>query len=173
VRLCTPAQSFLVLLALKPPSLSFFQDSFGVGLLRREIHIGLGRQKGFQSVQTRLSLLHETCGAVGARRTGKGSIAWINGQEVARFNMPVGDVAYNGTSGPALAEPIPWSGQRLERVRRRELDLQPESDRADTGRDHIRVHGGQRGQANQLQPEHQWTRDRVRPASARRLLLPA
>jgi hypothetical protein len=37
-----------------------------------------------------------------------GFIAWINGQEVARFNMPAGDVAYNGTSSPALAEPIPW-----------------------------------------------------------------
>ena len=37
-----------------------------------------------------------------------GFIAWINGQEVARFNMPAGDVPYNGTSSPALTEPIPW-----------------------------------------------------------------
>ena len=37
-----------------------------------------------------------------------GFIAWINGQEVARFNMPAGDVPYNGTSSPALPEPIPW-----------------------------------------------------------------
>src|ERR1035437_8941217 len=37
-----------------------------------------------------------------------GFIAWINGQEVGRFNMPAGDVPYNGTSSPALAEPIPW-----------------------------------------------------------------
>ena len=37
-----------------------------------------------------------------------GFIAWINGQEVGRFNMPAGDVPYNGTASPALAEPIPW-----------------------------------------------------------------
>ena len=37
-----------------------------------------------------------------------GYIAWINGQEVGRFNMPAGDVPYYGTASPALAEPIPW-----------------------------------------------------------------
>src|ERR1035437_7991283 len=37
-----------------------------------------------------------------------GYIAWINGQEVGRFNMPAGDVPYNGLASPALAEPIPW-----------------------------------------------------------------
>jgi hypothetical protein len=37
-----------------------------------------------------------------------GFIAWINGQEVGRFNMPAGAVPYNGTSSPALTEPIPW-----------------------------------------------------------------
>ena len=37
-----------------------------------------------------------------------GFIAWINGQEVGRFNMPAGDVPYNGTASPALPEPIPW-----------------------------------------------------------------
>ena len=37
-----------------------------------------------------------------------GFIAWINGQEVGRFNMPEGDILYNGTSSPALPEPIPW-----------------------------------------------------------------
>jgi hypothetical protein len=37
-----------------------------------------------------------------------GFIAWINGQEVGRFNMPSGDVPYNGTASPALPEPIPW-----------------------------------------------------------------
>jgi hypothetical protein len=37
-----------------------------------------------------------------------GYIAWINGQEVGRFNMPAGDVPYNGTASPALPEPIPW-----------------------------------------------------------------
>jgi hypothetical protein len=37
-----------------------------------------------------------------------GFIAWINGQEVGRFNMPAGDVPHNGTASPALPEPIPW-----------------------------------------------------------------
>jgi hypothetical protein len=36
-----------------------------------------------------------------------GFIAWINGTEVARFNMPAGDPAFNGLSSPALAEPVP------------------------------------------------------------------
>jgi len=37
-----------------------------------------------------------------------GCIVWINGTEVARFNMPEGFVPYNGASLPALPEPIPW-----------------------------------------------------------------
>ncbi len=37
-----------------------------------------------------------------------GFIAWINGHEVGRFNMPGGEVPYNGVSLPALGEPIPW-----------------------------------------------------------------
>jgi hypothetical protein len=37
-----------------------------------------------------------------------GCIAWVNGHEVGRFNMPAGDIAYNGTSLAALAEPLPW-----------------------------------------------------------------
>jgi len=32
-----------------------------------------------------------------------GAIVWINGVEVARFNMPDGDIPYNGVSLPALA----------------------------------------------------------------------
>jgi hypothetical protein len=36
-----------------------------------------------------------------------GFIAWLNGQEIARFNMPAGTVAYNGTSAGSLNEPIP------------------------------------------------------------------
>src|SRR5213592_4757455 len=36
-----------------------------------------------------------------------GFIAWINGTEVARFNMPVGDVPFDGSSLPALTEPVP------------------------------------------------------------------
>jgi len=46
-----------------------------------------------------------------------GFIAWINGQEVARFNMPAGDVAYNGVSSPALPEPVPWWTITLSDVR--------------------------------------------------------
>ena len=37
-----------------------------------------------------------------------GFIAWINGVEVARFNMPEGDVARDGAALGALAEPIPF-----------------------------------------------------------------
>src|SRR6185369_13506276 len=36
-----------------------------------------------------------------------GFIAWINGKEVARFNMPPGDVPFYGSSSPALTEPVP------------------------------------------------------------------
>ena len=36
-----------------------------------------------------------------------GFIAWINGMEVARFNMPAGAVPYNGVSSAALPEPVP------------------------------------------------------------------
>jgi hypothetical protein len=43
-----------------------------------------------------------------AGRSDDGFVAWINGQEVARFNMPVGELPYNGVSNLALAEPIPW-----------------------------------------------------------------
>ena len=35
-----------------------------------------------------------------------GFIAWMNGTEVARFNMPQGPVAYNGASMAALSEPV-------------------------------------------------------------------
>jgi hypothetical protein len=37
-----------------------------------------------------------------------GCIAWLNGHEIGRFNMPAGEITYDGTSLPALAEPIPW-----------------------------------------------------------------
>lgn len=37
-----------------------------------------------------------------------GFVAWINGREVARFNMPDGEPSANGTARPALAEPIPF-----------------------------------------------------------------
>jgi hypothetical protein len=37
-----------------------------------------------------------------------GFIAWINGEEVLRFNMPGGVIAYNGSSSPALPEVQPW-----------------------------------------------------------------
>ena len=37
-----------------------------------------------------------------------GFVAWLNGQEIARFNMPAGDLPYNGASNAALPEPVPW-----------------------------------------------------------------
>ncbi len=37
-----------------------------------------------------------------------GFIAWINGREVLRFNMPEGDIPYYGSSSPALGETVPW-----------------------------------------------------------------
>ncbi len=43
-----------------------------------------------------------------AGRSDDGFIAWINGREVARFNMPDGEIAYSGVSSPALPEPIGW-----------------------------------------------------------------
>src|SRR3954452_22516583 len=35
-----------------------------------------------------------------------GFIAWVNGREIGRFNMPAGPVAFNGLSSAALGEPI-------------------------------------------------------------------
>jgi len=43
-----------------------------------------------------------------------GFIAWINGREVARFNMPGGVVPFDGSSSPALAEPIQPQDDALE-----------------------------------------------------------
>ncbi|HEY0457193.1 MAG TPA: lamin tail domain-containing protein, partial [Verrucomicrobiae bacterium] len=37
-----------------------------------------------------------------------GFILWLNGNEVYRFNMPAGPIAFNGTANPALAEPVPY-----------------------------------------------------------------
>src|SRR5690606_17272931 len=37
-----------------------------------------------------------------------GLIAWINGEEVGRFNMPQGERPYNGASLNALPEPVPY-----------------------------------------------------------------
>ena len=42
-----------------------------------------------------------------------GFIAWINGTEVARFNMPAGDVPFDGTASPALPEPVPPQNDTL------------------------------------------------------------
>jgi hypothetical protein len=36
-----------------------------------------------------------------------GFIAWINGVEVARFNMPTGGIPFDGASSAALQEPVP------------------------------------------------------------------
>jgi hypothetical protein len=37
-----------------------------------------------------------------------GYIAWINGQEVVRYNMDPGFIPYNGTTPGFLPEPVPW-----------------------------------------------------------------
>lgn len=42
-----------------------------------------------------------------------GFIAWINGVEVARYNMPEGDVPFDGVSLGALGEPVPWETTTL------------------------------------------------------------
>jgi hypothetical protein len=42
-----------------------------------------------------------------------GFIAWINATEVARFNMPSGDVPFNGAASPALTEPVPPQNDML------------------------------------------------------------
>lgn len=42
-----------------------------------------------------------------------GFIAWINGREIARFNVPDGEIPFDGTSLPALSEPIPMQRYTL------------------------------------------------------------
>jgi|GEM_PF-605841 len=42
-----------------------------------------------------------------------GFIAWINGVEVARFNLPAGNIAYSSSSSPALPEPVPLQNDAL------------------------------------------------------------
>lgn len=37
-----------------------------------------------------------------------GFIAWLNGVEIARFNMPLGEIAHDGSSLDPLPEPIPF-----------------------------------------------------------------
>src|SRR6266513_1180367 len=44
-----------------------------------------------------------------------GFIVWINGTEVARFNMPPGDIPFDGTSSPSLPEPVPPQKDTLSR----------------------------------------------------------
>src|SRR5262245_56553793 len=42
-------------------------------------------------------------------RCDDGFIAWINGVEVYRYNMPAGAIPFNGVAGPAVAEPPPFN----------------------------------------------------------------
>src|SRR5688572_27995209 len=60
-----------------------------------------------------LSNVHDVASLQVAARSDDGCIAWINGHEVARFNMPEGDVAFWGAASPALAEPISWRTNTL------------------------------------------------------------
>jgi hypothetical protein len=46
-----------------------------------------------------------------------GFVAWINGHEVARFNMPDGEPSAAGTASPALPEPIPLQTFQVENPR--------------------------------------------------------
>jgi hypothetical protein len=46
-----------------------------------------------------------------------GFVAWINGSEVARFNMPDGDIPFFGTSSSPLQEPIPFQNFTLNNPR--------------------------------------------------------
>ncbi|MEY2407526.1 MAG: hypothetical protein QOF48_196, partial [Verrucomicrobiota bacterium] len=41
-------------------------------------------------------------------RSDDGYVAWINGVEVKRYNVPAGTVAYNSVAGPAVPEPLPF-----------------------------------------------------------------
>ena len=63
-----------------------------------------------------------------------GFIAWINGAEVARFNMPLGEVAYNGLSLPALydrsqCKPRFLPGRRAPGARKTSLPCKPSTAR--------------------------------------------
>ncbi len=49
-------------------------------------------------------------------RCDDGYIAWINGVEVQRYNMPAGNIAYNGTASGTVAEPIPFNTYDLTNV---------------------------------------------------------
>ena len=42
-------------------------------------------------------------------RCDDGFVAWINGMEVYRYNVPPGDVNYLGTASAVVAEPVPFS----------------------------------------------------------------
>ena len=41
-------------------------------------------------------------------RSDDGFVAWLNGEEIARFNVPQGDLAYNATASTTFSEPIPY-----------------------------------------------------------------
>jgi CotH protein/chitobiase/beta-hexosaminidase-like protein/lamin tail-like protein len=46
-----------------------------------------------------------------------GFLVWINERPVASFNMPSGDIPFDGTSSPALQEPIPFQNLALNNPR--------------------------------------------------------
>src|SRR6185436_13412629 len=56
-------------------------------------------------------------GGIDALRLGAacddGFIAWINGTEVARYNMPGGDIPYTGIASSAPPEPVPFTNYTL------------------------------------------------------------
>lgn len=71
-----------------------------------------GNNPGYASVFLRHAFTVSNPGAVGALRLravcDDGFIAWINGVEVARYNMPAGERAYNTFASGAVPEPLSW-----------------------------------------------------------------
>lgn len=67
---------------------------------------------GYTCVFLRRSFLVSNPAAVGAlrlaARSDDGYIAWLNGVEVARYNMGEGFIPFNGTAPGWLPEPVPW-----------------------------------------------------------------
>ncbi len=46
-----------------------------------------------------------------------GCIVWLNGIEILRFNMPVGEIPYDGTALPPLPEPISWQSKIIREIK--------------------------------------------------------
>jgi hypothetical protein len=71
-----------------------------------------GNNPGYASVFLRHTFTVSHPSSVGALRLraicDDGFIAWINGVEVARYNLPAGERAYNTFASAAVPEPLSW-----------------------------------------------------------------